>query len=183
MIRFLPARFYFSFGLAALGLAVFSGWLGLSWAPAFVPCGLFLLTAILLIGLAYAPAIEVHPQYMLLGKRVIHWVDVRRVDRTAWMSPLVVQLTLFDDSRALVIFPGDVEACQNLLRHIRRASREALIDGVPYRKFWDDSSADNKPRSMPRGRLLRPEDEVEVERLYQRLKAVGHLDTKNQDEK
>jgi hypothetical protein len=36
----------------------------------------------------------------------------------------------------------------------------------------------------PRYPLLRPEDEAEVERLYQRLKAVGHLDPKNSpDEK
>ena len=31
----------------------------------------------------------------------------------------------------------------------------------------------------PRYRLLRPEDEAEVERLYQRLKTVGNLDQKN----
>ena len=35
----------------------------------------------------------------------------------------------------------------------------------------------------PRYRILRPEDEAEVERLYQRLKAVGNLDQKNSDEK
>jgi hypothetical protein len=27
--------------------------------------------------------------------------------------------------------------------------------------------------------MVRPEDEAEIERLYQRLKTVGHLDTKN----
>src|SRR5260370_26912808 len=32
---------------------------------------------------------------------------------------------------------------------------------------------------MPRYRILRPEDEAEVERLYQRLKTVGNLDQKN----
>ena len=31
----------------------------------------------------------------------------------------------------------------------------------------------------PRYRILRPEDEAEVERLYQRLKTVGNLDQKN----
>ena len=36
----------------------------------------------------------------------------------------------------------------------------------------------------PRYRILRPEDEAEVERLYQRLKTVGNLDQKNStDEK
>jgi len=35
----------------------------------------------------------------------------------------------------------------------------------------------------PRYRILRPEDEAEVERLYQRLKTVGNLDQKTSDEK
>jgi len=30
---------------------------------------------------------------------------------------------------------------------------------------------------------LRAEDEEEVERLFQRLKSVGHLESKNSDEK
>jgi hypothetical protein len=33
--------------------------------------------------------------------------------------------------------------------------------------------------SSPKYRVLRPEDEIEIERLYQRLKTVGHLDPKN----
>ena len=130
MIRFLPARHYLSFGIIGLFLAVFSGWLGLSWTPAFLPCGLFLVTSILLILLAYWPGIEVHPQHLVLGSRVIHWVDIRRVDRTRFLSPLIVRVTLFDDSQALLIYPGDPEACRNLLRHVRRSSRDALFRTV-----------------------------------------------------
>ena len=40
-------------------------------------------------------------------------------------------------------------------------------------------SAERKQLSSPRYRLLLPEDEAEVERLYQLLKTVGHLDPKN----
>jgi len=36
--------------------------------------------------------------------------------------------------------------------------------------------------ASPRYQLLRPDDEAEVERLFQRLKTVGHLD-KSSDEK
>jgi hypothetical protein len=185
MIRFLPARHYLSFGIIGLFLAVFSGWLGLNWTPAFLPGGLFLVTSIVLILLAYWPGIEVHPHHLVLGSRIIHWVDIRRVDRTRFLSPLIIRLTLFDDSQALVIYPGDPEACRNLLRHVRRASRDALIDGVPYRQYWGEAATDSKQRPIqPRTRLLRAEDEAEVERLYQRLKAVGHLDPKSQqDEK
>jgi len=39
--------------------------------------------------------------------------------------------------------------------------------------------SERKQSTLPRYRILLPEDEAEVERLYQRLKAVGHLDQKN----
>jgi hypothetical protein len=107
------------------------------------------------------------------------------VDRTAWVSPLMIRLTLFDDSRVLLIYPGAMDSCQTLLRHLRRASRDALIDGVPYRQYWGEMlAASPDSKTAPRYRLLRNEDEAEVERLYQRLKTVGHLDQKSSsDEK
>jgi hypothetical protein len=85
-------------------------------------------------------------------------------------------------------YPGDLDSCNSLLRHLRRLSRDALIDGIPYRQYWGEVLApggERKPQSsLPRYRILRPEDEAEVERLYQRLKTVGNLDQKNStDEK
>ena len=97
-----------------------------------------------------------------------------------------MRLTLFDDSRLLVIYPGDLDSCNSLLRHLRRLSRDALIDGIPYRQYWGEVLApgDRRLAQGPRYRLLRPEDEAEVEWMYQRLKTVGHLDQKNSpDEK
>ena len=45
-------------------------------------------------------------------------------------------------------------------------------------------AGERKQPPAPRYRILRPEDEAEVERLYQRLKTVGNLDQKNStDEK
>ncbi|MBI1789906.1 MAG: hypothetical protein HYR60_20445 [Acidobacteria bacterium] len=178
MIRYQPARHYLSFGVVALALAVFSGWLGLSWAPGFIPCGLFLLSAAALLILAFQPAIELHAHHLAIGKRVVHWMDIRRVDRTRWESPLVVRLTLFDDSRLVLVYPGEPDACQALLRHLRRASRDALIDGLPYRQYWGEMLAASPDGKAPRYRMLRPEDEAEVERLYQRLRTVGRLDQK-----
>jgi hypothetical protein len=115
-------------------------------------------------------------------------MDIRRLDRTGWISPLIIRVTLFDDSRLLLIYPGDLDSCNSLLRHLRRLSRDALIDGIPYRQYWGEVLApgnDRKqPAPLPRYRILRPEDEAEVERLYQRLKTVGNLDQKNStDEK
>mgnify|MGYP000854514907 CR=1 FL=1 len=103
------------------------------------------------------------------------------------MSPLIVRLTLFDDQRVLVVYPGDLDACNSLLRHLRRLARDADIDGIPYRQYWGEvlsPSGDRKTAGLPRYRVLRPGDEAEVERLCQRLKTVGNLDQKNSaDEK
>ena len=107
------------------------------------------------------------------------------MDRTGWDYPLLVRLTLFDDSRVLVIYAGNRDSCQALLRHLRRASRDALIDGIPYRQYWGEMlSAPGGAKGGGGPRLLRTEDEAEVERLYHRLKTVSNLDQKTSpDEK
>ena len=182
MTRYLPARHYRWFGVTAVLLGVFSGWLGLQWAPSFVPAGLFLATAAALFVLALRPSVEIHESHLAIGKRVIPWMDIRRLDRTGWISPLIVRLTLFDDSRVTLLYSGDLDSCNSLLRHLRRLSRDAMIDGVPYRQYWGEVLApagERKQAPPPRYRILRPEDEAEVERLYQRLKTVGNLDQKN----
>ena len=190
MTRYLPARHYRWFGMGAVVLAGLCGWLGagLHFSMAFVPGGLFLLSAALILLIAFRPAIEVHEGYLSVGGRVIPWMDIRRLDRTGWISPLIIRITLFDDSRLLLVYPGDLDSCNSLLRHLRRLSRDALIDGIPYRQYWGEvltPGGERKQQSpLPRYRILRPEDEAEVERLYQRLKTVGNLDQKNStDEK
>ncbi len=182
MTRYQPARHYLWFGIAAVVLAVLSGWYGWTFAPAFIPAVLFLGTAGFLFLMAFRPAIEVHDGYLSIGKRIIPWMDIHRVDRTCWISPLVVRVTLFDESRVRLIYPGDLDSCNSLLRQMRRLSRDALIDGIPYRQYWGEVLApagEQKQMPPPRYRILRPEDEAEVERLYQRLKSVGNLDQKN----
>src|SRR6476659_224204 len=187
MTRYLPARHYRWFGISAVVLAGLCTWLGTELHIAYVPAGLFLLTAGLLFFLACRPAIESHEGYVSVGTRIIPWMDIRRLDRTGWISPLIVRVTLFDDSRLVLVYPGDLDSCNSLLRHLRRLSRDALIDGIPYRQYWGEllaASGERKQAPPPRYRILRPEDEAEVERLYQRLKTVGNLDQKNStDEK
>ena len=81
----------------------------------------------------------------------------------------------------MLVYSGDPDSCNRLLRHLRRFSRDALIDGIPYRQYWGEvmaAGAERRPVPPPRYRILKPEDEAEVERLYQRLKTVGHLDHK-----
>jgi len=184
MTRYVPARHYLYFGVTALALATFSGWLGLGlrWAPAFIPGVVFLVSSTLLLILAFRPAIEIHKEFLAIGNRRVPWMDIRRLDRTGWISPLIVRMTLFDDSRVLLIYPGDLDCCNNLLRNLRKLSCDALIDGVPHRQYHGEAlnpGPERRQLPSPRYRLLRPEDEAEVEKLYQRLKTVGHLDQKN----
>jgi hypothetical protein len=181
MSRYVAARHYISFGIVALALAGFSGWLGLSWTPAFCPALLFLATAALLLGLATRPEIKVYDAHLEIGKRIIPWQDVRAVDRTGWISPLIVKLSLYDDATIRLIYPGEVDCCKHLLRTLRQMATGAMIDGVPYRQYWGELLGAGEAGEMaaPRYRVLRPEDEEEVERLYFLLKTVGHIDPRN----
>jgi hypothetical protein len=186
MTCYSPSRHYLSFGLAGVGLAVLSGWWALQWTPASVAAVLFLATAVGLLTLALQPSIEIYEHHLAVGKRVIPWSDIERLDRTSWISPLWVKLTLVGGRQVSVIYPGDIDAGKSLLRHLRRCAKDALIDGIPYSQFWGEvlpSGVDHKQLASPRYQLLRADDEAEVERLFQRLKAVGHLDPKGSDEK
>jgi len=135
----------------------------------------------MLLALAFRPAIKVYDAHLEIGKRIIPWQDLRRVDRTGWISPLVVKLALYDDENVVLIYPGEVDCCKHLLRTLRQMATNAMIDGVPYRQYWGELLGANEARQLaqPRYRVLRPEDEEEVERLYFLLKTVGHIDPRN----
>ena len=107
MTRYLPARHYITFGITALALGMFSaGWESPTAALSFIPAGSFVATAIALLVLALRPAIDVQDAYLSIGKNCIPWMDIRRIDRTKWHSPLIVRMTLYDDSRITLIYPG-----------------------------------------------------------------------------
>jgi hypothetical protein len=83
----------------------------------------------------------------------------------------------------MLVYPGEVDCCKHLLRTLRQMCSGAVIDGVPYRQYWGEMmGADPKQLAAPRFRVLRPEDEEEVERLYFLLKTVGHIDPRNSGE-
>jgi len=182
--RYLPSRRYLSLALFAVGGTLLAAWVGLRWAPAYIAAGLFGLTALGLLLLALRPPIEIHETHLVIGRKAIAWTHVRRLDQTGWSAPLAVRVTLADQSTLLLIYAGDFDSCGSLLRHLRRYSREALLDGIPYRQFWGEAPApERKQLPAPRYPLLRPEDEDEVERMFQRLKSVGRLDQRSSDEK
>jgi len=170
-------------GLVALALAAFSGWLALNWPICWIAAGLFVVSTVLMLYLASRPAVEIYESYLKIGESTVPWRHIRRLDRSA-KTPLVVRLTLSDKSHILLVFPGDPQTSGDLLRNLRRYAREALIDGVPYRQFWGEVAvtAPRKQLAAPRYPLLLPDDEADVERMFQRLKSVGHLEEKTSSE-
>jgi len=127
-------------------------------ALAFIPAVLFLLTAAFLFLMASRPPSRcmkaTSPSAGALSPG-----STSRLDRTGWISPLIVRITLFDDSRLMIVYPGDLDSCNSLLRHLRRLSRDALIEGIPYRQYWGEvlaAGAEKKPAPPPRYRILKP---------------------------
>ena len=182
--RYTPSRYYLVAAIISMTAALQCSWLGFHWPIAWVPAVLFVLLAGLLMVLSRRPAIEIHPRQLRVGNRSIDWGDIQAVDRTGWLIPLIVVLSLSSGRRVVLVYAGDLESSRALLRHLRRFAREALIDGLPHEDYWSDpppaieAATERKQLPAPRYPLLREDDEAEVERLYQRLKSVGHLDPK-----
>ena len=190
LARFTPSRVYISLTLFAVCGAVFSAWNALRWTPSWIAAGLFAISALLMIAVTLRPVVEIHETHLAIGRLQIPWRDIRRIDQTGWNTPLAVMLTLRSQQRIMLLYPGDLDSSSSLLRHLRRFSREALLDGIPYREYWGEhitpeaaSEKDAEAAAPARYPVLRAEDEEEVERLFQRLKSVGHLESKNSDEK
>jgi len=178
--RYVSSRRYLSMALLALAGAAVSAVAAFRWPGMLIPaavCAFFVavLGSCLLV-LALRPSIEIHETHLMIGRRAIPWAEIHRVDQTGWNAPLAVYLTLAGEERVLLVHPGDPDCAGALLRHLRRYSREALLDGIPHAQFWGESPAPLKQLPAPRYPLLRPEDEEEIERLFQRLKSVGRLD-------
>lgn len=174
-----PARQYLPAAMAAATLSAFSAWCALRWPWAWIPCAAFVVSAALLSYLATRPPITVSDAGLRLGERLIPWSELRRVDTTSWSSPLVLKLTLADSSTVRLIYPGELISSERLLRQIRREARRALLDHEGQSRSWDEDapiSARLPVRRPERSRVLRNEDEQEVERLYRQLKSVGRLD-------
>ncbi len=157
-----------------------------------------LATGMLAASLALQPAIEIHETHLRIGSRGIEWKNIAKVDRTRWLTPLGVRLTMADESHMLLVHPGSVDSGARLLRHIRRYASEATLDGVPYRQYWGEiqpikgslksahpaakevasnaQSAAIPPITLTRYPVLRPDDEAEVQRMFECLKSSGRID-------
>ena len=180
LARFTPSRQYSRGGLAALALAALFTGFAWQWPLVGVAAVLFFVSASILLFFAFRPAIEIHSTHLLYGSTIIPWYAVRRVDRTKWTAPLGVLLELEDEKKQLIFYPGDLDSSKQLLRLIRKHSKEALLDGIPHRQVWGDAPQPApvlRPLPSPKYKLLRSEDEAEVERMFQQLKTAGRIDT------
>ena len=185
--RYRPSRRYILFAALAIIGTAFCAWTGLRWPSTWIAAALFGLTSAALLVLVSRPGIEIHETHLQLGRRVIFWREIRRLDQTGWIAPLAVNLTLANDHRVLLVYAGDLDSATSLLRHLRRYSRHALLDGVPYGQAWGEmadpgASPEQPPRSAPYHPFLSPQDEQEIEKMFQRLKTAGRLD-RGSDEK
>ena len=193
--RYRPSRRYLLFALVALLGAVLAAWAGTQWSAdgwryvSYLVSVAFVLTGGFITVLVIRPIVEIHETHLMVGHREIAWNLIRSVDQTSWVSPLTLRIGLErigleNDESFLLVYPGDAESSAGLLRYVRRYARFALLDGVPYRQFWGETSAHTRREIAPlRYRLLSTEDEREVEQMFQRLKTVGRIDQHSPDER
>lgn len=173
---------------AAAG-ALFSAWLGFySFVYCLIPSALFAVTAGVLAWVAKRPGIQVFDTHLAVGSKALPWADIMSIDRTRWVAPLVIQVALISGEHRIIIFPGDRAAGAELMNAVCKMARCAIIDGVPYAKYWGENTGVLKLAEqgfqheipLQRPRLLLPEDEREVEQMFQRLKSAGHLESQDE---
>ena len=188
---FIPSRQYARFGWAALAGSMVCVLCGFGAPLAFIPALLCILTAAAIFWLAARPPIRLGETQFNIGERCVAWREVREINRSrfnnaGFISPLILHLKLTNGRSRLLVYPGEAERVERLLKMLRKHSHLASFDGVPYRDYWmwNDPAGDEDrpalpPASAPPVHLFSREDEEEIERLYQKLKTVGRLDSRS----
>ena len=165
--------------IATAGLAVCL-LCGLRAPLAFIPGGFCALTAVVLFWIGARPVIRLGENQFNIGERAIAWREVREINSSRFMSPLVLRLKLTNGRRKWLIYPGEPERVAHLVAQLRKNSYLATFDGVAYRDFWTWASLAALPGDAPVSeqpvRMIAQDEEDEIERMYQKLKTVGHLD-------
>jgi hypothetical protein len=179
-----PSRLYSRAGWAALAGSLVSVLCGLRAPLAFIPAGLLLLSSGALWWLASRPSIRISLSQFSVGQRAIAWREVREIN-SRFTSPLVLRLKLTNSRRKTLVFPGEPERIARLMYQLRRNSYLASFDGVSYRDYWLWTSlteSDNEENGLGTPvRMLSTEDEQDVERIFQKLKAVDRSDSSKDD--
>jgi hypothetical protein len=182
-----PSRLYARAGWFGLAGAIICVACGLRAPFAFLPGFLCCVTAACLFLLASRPQIVINENQFILGSRAISWREVREINSTRLVSPLVLQVKLTNNRRKLLVYPGDPDRISKLLYQLRRNSTLATFDGVSYKDYWTWSSMGMLKGAHPAAdqpvRMISQDDEEEIERMYRQLKSVGHLDSRSESDK
>lgn len=182
---YVPSRLYARGGWFGLAGAVLCVACGVRAPFAFIPALLCGLTSVLLFWLSSRPHIAVAETQFSMGDRSIAWREVREVNSTRVVSPLILRLKLTNSRKCLIIFPGQPDRISKLRYQLRRNSTLATFDGVSYKDYWTWSSMGMLQPADPAAdqpvRMISHEDEEEIERLYRQLKSVGRLDSHSDD--
>ena len=180
-----PSRLYARVGWAALAGAIVCILCGFRAHLAFIPGALCALTAGALFWLSALPRIRVGVTQFHIGERTIAWQEVREINSSRFVSPLILKLKLTNSRRKTLIFHGEPEQIARLMYQLRKNSSWATFDGVAHRDYWtwndikEQSGADATNDNPVR--MLNQDDENEIERMYQKLKSVGRLDSRESD--
>ena len=181
---FVPSRLYSRVGWAALAGMLVSVLCGFRAPLAFIPGFLCALTAFVLFWLSARPPVRIGETQFHIGERCIAWREVREVNNSRFLSPLILRIKLTNARHVLLIYPGEPERIEQLLFQLRKNSHMASFDGVAHRDYWTwinlNGSQPEKPVLEQPVRMLSADDEDEIERLYQKLKAVGRLDSRSE---
>ncbi|MBV8707652.1 MAG: hypothetical protein JO182_08940 [Acidobacteriaceae bacterium] len=181
-----PSRLYARVGWAALAGAIVCTLCGFRAPLAFIPGVLCALTAGGLFRLSALPHIRVGVTQFHIGERTIAWQEVREINSSRFVSPLILKLKLTNSRRRMLIFPGEPEQIARLMYQLRKNSTLATFDGVAHRDYWTWNDIKEQSGAPPTNndnpvRMLSQNDEDEIERMYQKLKSVGHLDSRKAD--
>ncbi|MGH9652308.1 MAG: hypothetical protein ACRD6B_02455 [Bryobacteraceae bacterium] len=184
-----PSRLYLRLGWAALASAAVCALFALRTPWAGIPSGLCAITAVGLFWLATRPPIRLGDSEFHIGERTIDWREVREINTSSIVSrlvvsPLVLNLKLTNRRGKTLVFPGEPEQIARVMFQLRKKSYLASFDGVPFRQYWAGLSVETaKPDpNEPPIHVVSTDDEEEIERMYQKLKSVGHIDSKKSDE-
>lgn len=185
LVRYLPSAAYTRLSIGAAGVAIACAFASRFWLPALGPAVIAAIVSLILCYLVTRPPIEVHDSHLQAGRHVIAWEAVSHIDEPRCTAPLVLPLTLNSDRRFILVYTGGRESSRKLVHQIRRHARFALIHGLPYRQFWDEDLEAFRDRCIltdHQWNVLSPDDEADVERMFQTLRKEGSLHPRGSDE-
>jgi hypothetical protein len=181
---FRPWRLYAYAAWAALAGSIVSIACGVFAPFALIPAGLLALSSTALFWLAARPVVLVSASQLNIGTRAFAWQEICAIDQIC-PSPLLLRIELTNHRSKLLVYPGEGSRSGELVNQLRKRAFLASFDGVPYRDFelWSKLSEEEAGQlglHQPT-KMVSADEEQEIERMYQKLRLSGRLDTASKD--